>query len=114
MDCFPIRRIKISTTERFAHQRFIEVFEIGTNDGDSRKKGTREGQYYWRGAFLDYDIAFKVANNLETLSRFGTARPAHCRNSFLRHQSAIGRSPNLRSSGMALPRRPAMYLMSLI
>ena len=62
---FPIRRIKISTTERFAHQRFIEAFEIGTNDGDSRKKGTRAGQYHWRGAFLDYDIAFKVANNLE-------------------------------------------------
>ena len=62
---FPIRRIKISTTERFAHQRFIEVFEIGTSDGDSRKKGTRAGQYHWRGAFLDYDIAFKVANNLE-------------------------------------------------
>ncbi len=62
---FPIRRIKISTTERFAHQRFIEVFEIGTNDGDSRKKGTREGQYHWRGAFLDYDVAFSVANNLE-------------------------------------------------
>ena len=62
---FPIRRIKISTTERFAHQRFIEVFEIGTNDGDSRKKGTREGQYHWRGAFLDYDVVFSVANNLE-------------------------------------------------
>lgn len=62
---FPIRRVKISTTERFAHQRFIEVFEIGTSDGDSRKKGTRAGQYHWRGAFLDYDIAFKVANNLE-------------------------------------------------
>ena len=68
---FPIRRIRLSTTERFAQQRFIEELEIGTNDGDTRKKGTREGIYSWRsGAFIDYDIIFKVANNLEPLLEF--------------------------------------------
>ena len=62
----PIRTIRLSTTERFANQRFIEVFQIGTNDGDPRKKGTREGRYTWRGdSYIDFDIPFDFTSNSE-------------------------------------------------
>ena len=95
------------------HQRFIEVFEIGTNDGDSRKKGTREGQYHWRGAYLDYDVVFSVSNNLEPFLDLELPdRPIA--EILFKAPRGNWEIAEFEIFGMVLLRRPAMYPMSLI
>ena len=58
-----IRRIVLQPTPEFVDERFLKSFELGGNDGDPRKKGTREGRFIWRFGFHDYDIWHKFAEN---------------------------------------------------
>ena len=61
---FPIRRVVLQPTPKFLNERFVKSYIIGTNDGDLRKRGTREYRHYWRGGkFFDFDVVYNVTEN---------------------------------------------------
>ena len=60
---FPIRRVVIQPTPEFINERFLRDYIIGTNDGDTRKLGTREFRHKWRYGFLDFDLIYDVTEN---------------------------------------------------
>ena len=64
---FPISRVVIQPTTEHHHDRFIPQFTLGTNDGDIKKNGTREGSYHFRGRFVDYEIRFQRTENTTPL-----------------------------------------------
>ena len=61
---FPIRRVVFQPSPKFLNERFVKDYVIGTNDGDLRKKGTREYRHNWRGGqFFDFDVVYNVKEN---------------------------------------------------
>ena len=60
---FTLQRIRFFPREKFANERFVQRFRIGTSDGDPLKDGTREHTIMHRGFFFDFDIAYDVKEN---------------------------------------------------
>ena len=61
---FPIRRVVLQPSPKFLNERFVKSYVIGTNDGDIRKRGTREYRHSWRGSkFFDFDVVYNVTEN---------------------------------------------------
>ena len=61
---FPIRRVVFQPSPKFLNERFVKNYVIGTNDGDIRKRGTREYRHSWRGGkFFDFDVVYNVTEN---------------------------------------------------
>ena len=61
---FPIRRVVLQPSPKFLNERFVKSYVIGTNDGDIRKRGTREYRHRWRGdKFFDFDVVYNVTEN---------------------------------------------------
>ena len=61
---FPIRRIVVQPTPKYLNERYVKDYVIGTNDGDLRKRGSREYRHSWRGQkFFDFDVVYNVTEN---------------------------------------------------